>query len=140
MGNIWTFGVDEISKWASSSHHQTGLYRYIYNQTSIHHHQRNNTPTTLCAPCKNRSDKELQWNACVEFLPLWLAPNMVTLLGFFCILSNVALLVIYEPTMDGTDPSWLYYSFALGLWAYSTMDNIDGKQASRTGTSSPLCE
>lgn len=42
--------------------------------------------------------------------------------------------------MDGTDPSWLYYSFALGLWAYSTLDNIDGKQARRTGTSSPLGE
>lgn len=80
------------------------------------------------------------WNACVEFLPLWLAPNMVTLLGFFCIIFNVLLLTIYEPTMDGKDPSWLYYSFAAGLWAYSTLDNIDGKQARRTGTSSPLGE
>ncbi|KAG9632618.1 hypothetical protein KCU69_g20240, partial [Aureobasidium melanogenum] len=35
------------------------------------------------------------WNACVEFLPLWLAPNMVTLLGFFCIISNVVLMLIY---------------------------------------------
>jgi ethanolaminephosphotransferase len=38
------------------------------------------------------------------------------------------------------DPSWLYYNFAFGLWMYSTMDNIDGKQARRTGTSSPLGE
>lgn len=29
-------------------------------------------------------------------------------------------------------------SFALGLWLYSTFDNIDGKQARRTGSSSPL--
>ncbi|OBT55786.1 hypothetical protein VE04_04280 [Pseudogymnoascus sp. 24MN13] len=41
------------------------------------------------------------WNACVEFLPLWLAPNMVTLLGFFCIISNVIFLVIWQPEMDG---------------------------------------
>ena len=34
----------------------------------------------------------------------------------------------------------MYYSFAFGLWFYSTMDNIDGKQARRTGTSSPLGE
>jgi ethanolaminephosphotransferase len=34
----------------------------------------------------------------------------------------------------------VYYSFAAGLWTYSTMDNIDGKQARRTGTSSPLGE
>ncbi|KFY36929.1 hypothetical protein V495_07499 [Pseudogymnoascus sp. VKM F-4514 (FW-929)] len=80
------------------------------------------------------------WNACVEFLPMWLAPNMVTLLGFFCIISNVIFLVIWQPEMNGQDPSWIYYSFAFGLWAYSTMDNIDGKQARRTGTSSPLGE
>ena len=81
-----------------------------------------------------------QWNACVEFLPLWLAPNMVTLLGFFCILSNVILMLIYDPGLTGLAPSWVYYSYALGIWAYSTMDNIDGKQARRTGTSSPLGE
>ncbi|KAG9594651.1 sn-1,2-diacylglycerol cholinephosphotransferas-like protein, partial [Aureobasidium melanogenum] len=80
------------------------------------------------------------WNACVEFLPLWLAPNMVTLLGFFCIISNVVLMLIYDPGLTGLAPSWVYYSYALGIWAYSTMDNIDGKQARRTGTSSPLGE
>jgi hypothetical protein len=32
---------------------------------------------------------------------MWLAPNMVTLLGFFCILSNVIFLVIWQPEMDG---------------------------------------
>lgn len=31
-------------------------------------------------------------------------------------------------------------SFAAGLWLYSTFDNVDGKQARRTGTSSPLGE
>ncbi|CAJ0872829.1 17632_t:CDS:2, partial [Entrophospora sp. SA101] len=30
--------------------------------------------------------------------------------------------------------------FPLGLWLYSTFDNVDGKQARRTGTSSPLGE
>lgn len=34
-------------------------------------------------------------------LPLWLAPNMVTLLGFFFILFNVALMVIYVPDLVG---------------------------------------
>ena len=34
----------------------------------------------------------VQWNAFVEIVPLWLAPNMVTLLGFFFILGNVALM------------------------------------------------
>jgi ethanolaminephosphotransferase len=71
---------------------------------------------------------------------MWLAPNMVTLLGFFCILINIVLLQLYVPDLVGPAPAWLCYSFAAGLWAYSTMDNIDGKQARRTGTSSPLGE
>lgn len=37
-------------------------------------------------------------------------------------------------------PSWIYFSFAIGLFMYQTMDNIDGKQARRTGTSSGLGE
>ncbi|KAI0505828.1 CDP-alcohol phosphatidyltransferase [Xylaria bambusicola] len=80
------------------------------------------------------------WNAFVELLPLWLAPNMVTLLGFCFILANVALLVIVMPDLVGPGPSWLYFSFAFGLFMYQTMDNVDGKQARRTGTSSGLGE
>ncbi|KAI1157346.1 CDP-alcohol phosphatidyltransferase [Nemania serpens] len=80
------------------------------------------------------------WNAFVELLPLWLAPNMVTLLGFCFILANVALLVIVMPDLVGPGPSWLYLSFAFGLFMYQTMDNVDGKQARRTGTSSGLGE
>ncbi|KAK0731189.1 CDP-alcohol phosphatidyltransferase-domain-containing protein [Lasiosphaeris hirsuta] len=80
------------------------------------------------------------WNAFVELLPLWLAPNMVTLLGFCCILVNVGLLVIFMPDLVGPGPSWLYFSFAFGLFMYQTMDNVDGKQARRTGTSSGLGE
>ncbi|KAI1448641.1 CDP-alcohol phosphatidyltransferase [Annulohypoxylon stygium] len=80
------------------------------------------------------------WNAFVELLPLWLAPNMVTLIGFCFILVNIALLVIVMPDLVGPGPSWLYLSFAFGLFMYQTMDNIDGKQARRTGTSSGLGE
>ena len=80
------------------------------------------------------------WNAFVKLLPLWLAPNMVTLLGFFFIIANIGILAIYIPDLAGPGPSWVYYSFAFGLWMYSTMDNIDGKQARRTGTSSGLGE
>ncbi|KAI0995614.1 hypothetical protein K3495_g12566 [Podosphaera aphanis] len=80
------------------------------------------------------------WNGFVKLLPLWLAPNMVTLLGFLFILINVVLLVIFMPDLQGPAQSWLYYNFAFGLWMYSTMDNVDGKQARRTGTSSGLGE
>ena len=76
----------------------------------------------------------------MEFLPLWLAPNMVTLLGFFFIIGNVALLTYTDPYLLGPTQPWVCYSYAFGVWAYSTMDNIDGKQARRTGTSSGLGE
>ncbi|CAK1364203.1 Choline/ethanolaminephosphotransferase 2 [Cercospora beticola] len=80
------------------------------------------------------------WNFCVEFLPLWLAPNMVTLIGFFFIIANVGLQQLADPGLIGPTFSWVSYSYAFGVWAYSTMDNIDGKQARRTGTSSGLGE
>ncbi|EDQ88883.1 uncharacterized protein MONBRDRAFT_32708 [Monosiga brevicollis MX1] len=37
-------------------------------------------------------------------------------------------------------PSWAYVLTALGLFFYQTMDNLDGKQARRTGNASPLGE
>ncbi|GAA5934069.1 uncharacterized protein JCM15063_000546 [Sporobolomyces koalae] len=37
-------------------------------------------------------------------------------------------------------PNWIYFTFAAGLFAYQSLDAIDGKQARRTGTSGPLGE
>lgn len=37
-------------------------------------------------------------------------------------------------------PAWAHVFCALGLFIYQTLDAIDGKQARRTGTSSPLGE
>ncbi|RPA86834.1 Choline/ethanolaminephosphotransferase [Ascobolus immersus RN42] len=80
------------------------------------------------------------WEFCANFLPRWLAPNAVTLIGFGFIISNVALLTIMIPDLVSPTEPWVYFSFAFGMWAYSTMDNLDGKQARKTGTSSPLGE
>jgi ethanolaminephosphotransferase len=49
-------------------------------------------------------------------------------------------LLVYAPDLQTPGPNWIYISFAVGMWAYSTFDNVDGKQARRTGTSSPLGE
>lgn len=49
-----------------------------------------------------------QWNGFVELLPLWLAPNMVTLLGFFFILANVICLEIFIPDLVGPVGNTLY--------------------------------
>jgi ethanolaminephosphotransferase len=89
----------------------------------------------------------------VTFCPQWLAPNLITLLGFVAILVNIVSIAVLVPDFAGPGPTWMYWSFVLGLWIYSTLDNIDGKQARRTGfpqrlekgeliegTSSPLGE
>lgn len=80
------------------------------------------------------------WTFATTLFPLWVAPNLITLTGLCFILFNVATIEYYIPDLIGPGPSWLYFSFALGLFLYQTFDNVDGKQARRTGSSSPLGE
>ncbi|KAI9009503.1 CDP-alcohol phosphatidyltransferase-domain-containing protein [Gaertneriomyces semiglobifer] len=80
------------------------------------------------------------WEFATTLFPMWIAPNLITLLGFAFVLLNVVIALIYTPDFETAGPSWIYFSFALGIWLYSTFDNVDGKQARRTGSSSPLGE
>ncbi|EJD03452.1 Choline/ethanolaminephosphotransferase [Fomitiporia mediterranea MF3/22] len=74
----------------------------------------------------------------INLFPMWMAPNFITLLGFGFIMANVFLLSSFLPTLLGQGPCWIYLSFSIGLFLYQTFDNIDGRQARRTGTSSAL--
>ncbi|KAI8142474.1 hypothetical protein BJV82DRAFT_615018 [Fennellomyces sp. T-0311] len=82
------------------------------------------------------------WNWAVTLFPTWMAPNLITLTGLVLMMINVVIILAYVPDLLYSDetPRWIYFSFAAGLWLYSTLDNVDGKQARRTGTSSPLGE
>ncbi|ELR16152.1 CDPalcohol phosphatidyltransferase superfamily protein [Acanthamoeba castellanii str. Neff] len=82
------------------------------------------------------------WDWCtVTFFPIWMAPNLITLCGLICIVANMISLLYYCPNTVGcVAPSWVYALAALGVYAYQIFDNIDGRQARRTGTSSPLGE
>ncbi|KAI9337514.1 CDP-alcohol phosphatidyltransferase-domain-containing protein [Obelidium mucronatum] len=80
------------------------------------------------------------WSVIVEYVPRSIAPNLITLTGFLCVIANVLLLLHYSPDLLSPLPSWTYISFAVGLFTYQSLDAIDGKQARRTGTSSPLGE
>ncbi|KAA1076259.1 hypothetical protein PGT21_036406 [Puccinia graminis f. sp. tritici] len=80
------------------------------------------------------------WEFVAGWMPPWLAPNMITLIGLMFIVVNVITVIIYIPDLKADAPSWVYFSFAFGLFFYQTMDNVDGKQARKTGTSSPLGE
>lgn len=55
-------------------------------------------------------------------------------------IANIIILYIWTPSLGLDGPNWINFSFAAGLWLYSTFDNVDGRQARRTGTSSPLGE
>eukprot|EP01112_Ceratiomyxa_fruticulosa_P011980 TRINITY_DN329_c0_g1_i1.p1 TRINITY_DN329_c0_g1~~TRINITY_DN329_c0_g1_i1.p1 ORF type:complete len:406 (+),score=36.69 TRINITY_DN329_c0_g1_i1:165-1382(+) len=80
------------------------------------------------------------WTRLVYFLPMWMAPNLVTLIGFLFIIMSYLLTVVYTPLLVGEAPIWVYLCNALFMLIYQTMDALDGKQARRTGTSSPLGE
>lgn len=74
----------------------------------------------------------------IRFVPLGLAPNAVTLLGFILILVSHATMVWYAPTLSEECPRWVYVFVGASLWTYMVLDNLDGRQARRTGSSSPL--
>lgn len=78
------------------------------------------------------------WEGCVKVIPLWMAPNLLTLIGFISILSAYVLMTFYDTTYTQQLPAWvLIYAFFMSF-SYQTFDACDGKQARRTGTSSPL--
>eukprot|EP00529_Nitzschia_sp_RCC80_P022185 CAMPEP_0113458416 /NCGR_PEP_ID=MMETSP0014_2-20120614/9912_1 /TAXON_ID=2857 /ORGANISM="Nitzschia sp." /LENGTH=498 /DNA_ID=CAMNT_0000349941 /DNA_START=141 /DNA_END=1637 /DNA_ORIENTATION=+ /assembly_acc=CAM_ASM_000159 len=83
------------------------------------------------------------WTALVEFLPMTMAPNLVTTIGgCFCLVSY-GLSSYYNDLADKADddsaiPTWLFFWNFFAIATYYTFDCMDGKQARRTGTSSPL--
>ncbi len=53
------------------------------------------------ALCPNAADITNNW------LPLWLAPNLITLMGLWALLAAYALGVKYLPEFAGPAPAWL---------------------------------
>ena len=78
------------------------------------------------------------WEGCVKLLPIWMAPNLITLIGALILNSAVVVVLYYDMTISKELPSWVYFYSALSIFVYQTLDAIDGKQARRTGSSSPL--
>ena len=80
------------------------------------------------------------WNFAVRFVPIWVAPNLITLLGTCFMFLGVVMSLMNDYTFQKQAPPWMCIAFAFFMWAYSTFDNIDGKQARKTNSSSPLGE
>ncbi|XP_060701622.1 choline/ethanolaminephosphotransferase 1-like [Hemiscyllium ocellatum] len=80
------------------------------------------------------------WEWLVRRLPLWVAPNLITITGLALNVCTTLILMVYCPTATEQAPLWAYLACALGLFIYQSLDAIDGKQARRTNSSSPLGE
>ncbi|CCW68856.1 unnamed protein product [Phytomonas sp. Hart1] len=95
----------------------------------------------------------------VKFLPPWLAPNVITITGLAFVCISHAILAYYMPKLTAKDPNYLFENemnmsyrkefipqppslvfvlVAASMFLYQFLDNLDGHQARRTGTSSPL--
>ncbi|KAF3430980.1 hypothetical protein FNV43_RR25710 [Rhamnella rubrinervis] len=80
------------------------------------------------------------WSRFVKIFPLWMPPNMITLTGFMFLVISALLGYIYSPHLDSPPPRWVHFAHGLLLFLYQTFDAVDGKQARRTNSSSPLGE
>ncbi|XP_041357098.1 ethanolaminephosphotransferase 1-like [Gigantopelta aegis] len=89
------------------------------------------------------------WNQIVKLCPLWIAPNVLTLTGFLLLLVNFIILTYYDMDFYAssrdhpeylTIPNWVWLVGALNNFLSHSLDGIDGKQARRTKSSSPLGE
>ncbi len=58
-------------------------------------------------------------------------PNMLTLIGVLFNYVFYFLLGYYTPHLTGVAPAWVYFVSAFCIFAYQSLDNIDGRQARR---------
>jgi len=77
----------------------------------------------------------------IEFVPKTMAPNLLTLCAFLSMVCAYLLVSLHCPSMSECNlPGWGYIALALCIFSYQTLDNLDGRQARRTGSSSALGE
>jgi ethanolaminephosphotransferase len=74
----------------------------------------------------------------VLYFPTWVAPNLITLTGLGFTAAAHIILMYYCPKMKGEVPQWVHFFAAFAVLAYQAFDAMDGKQARRTGSGSPL--
>lgn len=89
------------------------------------------------------------WNKVVLLFPKWIAPNVLTFVGFLFTVFNFILFSYYDyyfyasssvHQWDRPIPRWVWAVAAINIFLAYTLDGIDGKQARRTQTSGPLGE
>lgn len=71
-------------------------------------------------------------------IPKSLAPNAITISGLAVVILTHLIMLWYSPNMEEEAPRWVYASAGIALLVYQILDVADGKQARKTGNSSPL--
>lgn len=97
-------------------------YKYLSNDSSL-------TYKYIMSPLCNNL---------VTIFPIWLAPNVITVSGFFLNLVYFIVENYYTKFKGGYIPPWACFFSAICYLVYQILDNIDGKQARRTNSSSAL--
>ena len=82
-------------------------------------------------------------NASVHYVPMWVAPNLITVTGLVGVIVAHALIATYMPLLQvdpaiGEPPAWIFVYAGVSMFVYQFLDNLDGIQARRTGEASPL--
>ncbi|ETN67572.1 ethanolaminephosphotransferase [Anopheles darlingi] len=116
---------------------------YFYKQRLLHATQLKKLGDHKYS-CTNVSlmDPFLQpwWCWLVSKVPMWLAPNLITIVGLIINIITTLILIYHSPNGREEPPRWASALCAAGLFIYQSLDAIDGKQARRTNSSSPLGE
>ncbi|XP_038051111.1 cholinephosphotransferase 1-like isoform X2 [Patiria miniata] len=80
------------------------------------------------------------WRWLIEQIPKTVAPNTITIAGLALNILGAVILMLFSPTATEPAPSWAYLTAAVTLFIYQALDAVDGKQARRTQTSTPMGE
>lgn len=103
---------------------------------NLHYYKYNGVDNSFCA----RLFLNSYWEFVVSKIPTWIAPNVLTLCGLGFMVFGAILSIVYSPTYTEEVPGSVALTYAIIVFLYQTADNIDGKQARRTKSGSPLGE
>uniref|UniRef100_A0A0N5AU10 Ethanolaminephosphotransferase 1 n=1 Tax=Syphacia muris TaxID=451379 RepID=A0A0N5AU10_9BILA len=90
------------------------------------------------------------WNWLVNFYPLWIAPNLLTVCGWLMVMLGFVVVSFLDYDLNSNSlseskstlpiPNEVWLFCAICTFLGHTLDGTDGKQARRTGTSGPTGE
>lgn len=67
------------------------------------------------------------WNWFITLWPMWVAPNLITLLGLVVNGAAVMAMLSMDSTFTVELPTWIIIAGAASLFFYQTLDAVDGK-------------